>query len=164
MMLRLDMAYVRDRGVAEDVVQEARIVFLRTLDRFDGRSSVKTSLFGILANVARARRRRESRFISFTSLLGRFGNDSRRPSVDPERFVSSGHCRVPPPSLSELPEDVLESRETLAEVQAAIDTLAPGLARQVRTTIALAGKLDAESIPTEMQAELRRAFRHWKAR
>jgi RNA polymerase sigma-70 factor (ECF subfamily) len=78
-------------------------------------------------NVARARRRRESRFISFTSLLGRLGNDSRRPSVDPERFESSGHWRVPPPSWSELPEDVLESRETRAEVQAAIDMLAPGL-------------------------------------
>jgi anti-sigma factor RsiW len=35
--------------------------------------------------------------------------------------------------------------------------------RQLRKTITLAGKLDAESIPAEMQAELRRAFRHWKA-
>lgn len=36
--------------------------------------------------------------------------------------------------------------------------------RQLRKTITLAGKLDAESIPSEMQAELRSAFRHWKAR
>src|SRR5216683_2066382 len=60
-MMRLAMAYVRDRGVAEDVVQETWLTCLRSLERFEGRSSLKTWLFGILINVARSRRRKESR-------------------------------------------------------------------------------------------------------
>jgi RNA polymerase sigma-70 factor, ECF subfamily len=122
-MLRLAMAYVRDRETAEDVVQETWITFLRTLDRFQGRSSLRTWLFGILTNVARARRRRESRLVTFTSLLSLGGADWRRPTVDRARFASDSTCRTPPPSWSELPEKVLESRETLAEVQSAIDGL-----------------------------------------
>lgn len=132
-MLRLAMAYVRDRETAEDVVQETWITFLRTLDRFEGRSSLRTWLFGILANVARARRRRESRLVTFTSLLGLGGADSRRPTVDPARFASDGSWRTPPPSWSALPEQVLESRETLAEVQSAID----GLPARLREVIVL---------------------------
>jgi len=132
-MLRLAMAYVRDRETAEDVVQETWITFLRTLDRFEGRSSLRTWLFGILANVARARRRRESRLVTFTSLLGLGGTDSRRPTVDPARFASDGSWRTPPPSWSALPEQVLESRETLAEVQSAID----GLPARLREVIVL---------------------------
>ncbi|MGA7912436.1 MAG: sigma factor, partial [Candidatus Dormiibacterota bacterium] len=54
-LMRLAMAYVRDYGVAEDVVQETWLTCLRTLDRFEGRSSLKTWIFGILLNVARAR-------------------------------------------------------------------------------------------------------------
>jgi RNA polymerase sigma-70 factor, ECF subfamily len=129
-MLRLAMAHVRDRETAEDVVQETWITFLRTLDRFEGRSSLRTWLFGILTNVARARRRRESRLVTFTSLLGLGGADSRRPTVDRARFASDGSWRTPPPSWSELPEQVLESRETLAEVQSAIDAL-PAKLREV---------------------------------
>jgi len=126
-MLRLAMAYVRDRETAEDVVQETWITFLRTLDRFQGRSSLRTWLFGILTNVARARRRRDSRLVTFTSLLGLDGADSRRPTVERARFTRDGTWRTPPPSWAELPEQVLESRETLAEVQSAIDGLPPKL-------------------------------------
>jgi len=64
-MFRLAMTYVGDRGVAEDVVQEAWLTCLRSLDRFEGRSSLKTWLFGILVNVARSRRRKESRIVPF---------------------------------------------------------------------------------------------------
>ncbi|MHB8587346.1 MAG: RNA polymerase sigma factor [Candidatus Dormibacteraceae bacterium] len=39
-MFRLAMTYVGDRGVAEDVVQEAWLTCLRSLDRATGRRSV----------------------------------------------------------------------------------------------------------------------------
>jgi RNA polymerase sigma-70 factor (ECF subfamily) len=132
-MLRLAMAYVRDRETAEDVVQETWITFLRTLDRFQGRSSLRTWLFGILTNIARARRRRESRLVTFTSMLSLDGGDSRRPTVDRARFASDGNWRRPPPSWSEPPDKVLESRETLAAVQSAID----GLPTKLREVIVL---------------------------
>ena len=89
-MLRLAMAYVRDRGVAEDVVQESWLTCLRSLDRFEGRSSLKTWIFGIVMNVARARRRKESRILPFASLFKRDDSDRRRPTVDQSRFGADG--------------------------------------------------------------------------
>src|SRR6266851_4533134 len=68
-MLRLAMSYLRDRGAAEDAVQETWLTCLRTLDRFEGRSALKTWVFGILLNVARSRHRKESRILPFTSLF-----------------------------------------------------------------------------------------------
>src|SRR5579859_7717464 len=41
----------------DDVVQEAFVVVYRRLSQFEGRSSLKTWLFGIVLNVVRAHRR-----------------------------------------------------------------------------------------------------------
>src|SRR3989441_12441211 len=81
-MMRLAMTYLRDRAAAEDAVQEAWLTCLKTLDRFEGRSTFKTWIFGILLNVARARRRKESRILTFTSLFRRDGGET----VQPNRF------------------------------------------------------------------------------
>lgn len=43
---------------AEELVQDSFVAFLDALDRFEGRSSVRTFLFGILYNKASAYRRR----------------------------------------------------------------------------------------------------------
>jgi RNA polymerase sigma-70 factor (ECF subfamily) len=125
-MLRIAMAYVRDREVADDVIQEAWLTLLSTIHRFEGRSSLRTWLFGILTNLARARRRRESRLIPFTSFFER-GADSRGPTVDRRRFGADDRWLLPPARWSRLPENVLESQETLAELKAAIDMLPPKL-------------------------------------
>src|SRR5207244_12914066 len=79
-MLRLAMAYVADHHVAEDVVQEAWLTAIRSLDRFEGRSSFKTWISGIVINHARSRRRKESRFLTFTSLLRGDEADRRGPT------------------------------------------------------------------------------------
>ena len=73
------MTYVRDFGVAEEVVQEAWLTCLRSLDRFEGRSSLKTWIFGITMNVARARRRKEARILPFASFWKRDDSDGKRP-------------------------------------------------------------------------------------
>jgi RNA polymerase sigma-70 factor, ECF subfamily len=125
-MLRIALAYMRDRELADDVIQETWVTFLGTLDRFEGRSSLRTWLFGILTNLARARRRRESRFIPFTSMF-ELGMRSRGPTVDQRRFGADDRWKSPPSSWSQLPENVVESQETLAEVKAAIDMLPPKL-------------------------------------
>src|SRR5579871_1281255 len=88
-LLQLARSYVRDREVAEDVVQETWLQALRSASRFEGRSSFKTWLFGILINVARARRRRESRLLPFAAFFRRDGG-AAGPTVDPDRFNRDG--------------------------------------------------------------------------
>jgi RNA polymerase sigma-70 factor (ECF subfamily) len=124
-MLRLAMAYVKDRQVAEDVVQESWLTCLRRLDDFEGRSSLKTWIFGIVINVARARRRKEVRILPFTSLWRRDDSDSRRPTVDQSRFGADGMWRSAPRSWDNLPESKVLGMETLEHVKAAIDKLPP---------------------------------------
>jgi RNA polymerase sigma-70 factor (ECF subfamily) len=124
-MLRLAMTYVRDHGVAEDVVQEAWLTCLRSIDRFEGRSSLKTWLFGILVNVARARRRKESRILPFASFFRRDDSDSRRPTVDRARFGSDGMWSSGPHSWDNIPESKVLGDETLQHVRSAIDALPP---------------------------------------
>jgi RNA polymerase sigma-70 factor (ECF subfamily) len=122
-MLRIATSYVRDREAAEDVVQETWLTFLRSLGKFEGRSSLKTWLFGILMNVARARRRKDARLLPFTTLFSRDSADARVPAVDPDRFDAEGHWVRPPESWSQLPEERLLGRETLEHVQAAVAAL-----------------------------------------
>jgi RNA polymerase sigma-70 factor (ECF subfamily) len=124
-MLRLAMNYVGDRGVAEDVVQESWLTCLRSLDRFEGRSSLKTWLFGILVNVARARRRKESRILPFASFFRRDDSDSQRPTVDQSRFGSDGMWSTGPHSWDNFPESKVLGDETLQHVRSAIDALPP---------------------------------------
>ena len=117
------MNYVGDRGVAEDVVQETWLTCLRSLDRFEGRSSLKTWIFGIVINTARSRRRKESRILPFASFWRRDDSDGRRPTVDQSRFGSDGMWRDGPQSWDNVPESKVLGDETLQRVRAAIDAL-----------------------------------------
>ncbi|HVC75957.1 MAG TPA: sigma-70 family RNA polymerase sigma factor [Candidatus Micrarchaeaceae archaeon] len=140
-MLRLAMAYVRDPGLAEEVVQESWLTCLRSLEKFEGRSSLKTWLYGIVMNIARSRRRREARILPFASLWRRDDSDSRRPTVDAERFGGDGMWSSPPDSW---PESKLLSSETLLRVKAAIESL-PMKQREVITLRDVAG-LEASEV------------------
>jgi RNA polymerase sigma-70 factor (ECF subfamily) len=51
-MVRLALTRVRNRAVAEEVAQEAWVGLLRGIDRFEGRSSLRTWLFRIVINRA----------------------------------------------------------------------------------------------------------------
>jgi len=119
------MTYVGDRGAAEDVVQETWLTCLRSLDRFEGRSSLKTWIFGIAINIARSRRRKEARILPFASLWHRDESDRKRPTVDQSRFGSDGLWREGPRSWDNLPESKVLGDETLQHVRAAIDALPP---------------------------------------
>ncbi|MDX6659208.1 MAG: hypothetical protein QOJ55_30, partial [Solirubrobacteraceae bacterium] len=59
-MLRVARMYVRDRAVAEEVVQETWLAVLVGIDRFEARSSLKTWVFRILTNRAKTRGVREA--------------------------------------------------------------------------------------------------------
>jgi RNA polymerase sigma-70 factor, ECF subfamily len=124
-MLRVARMYVRDRAVAEEVVQETWLAVLNGIDRFEGRSSLKTWIFRILANRAKTRGQRESRTVPF-SALGGDSADPGEPAVDPDRFLAADDPRTPrawasPPR--DWPEDRLLAGETLDVVRQAIEEL-----------------------------------------
>ena len=127
LMLRIALGHVRTRAVAEEVVQEAWLGVLKGLDRFEGRSSLKTWILRIVANIARTRGAREARSIPLSSLATDSGEDE--PSVDPERFFGADHpmypggWSVPPHSWARMPEERLLAAETLEQVKAAIAKL-----------------------------------------
>jgi len=121
-MLRVARMYVSSRGVAEEVVQEAWLAVLKGIDRFEGRSSLKTWIFRIVANTAKTRGVREARSTPFSS----FADDES--SVSPERFLGPeerfpGHWAAPPASWAGIPEERLLAGETMDVVRRAIERL-----------------------------------------
>src|SRR6266480_5405319 len=128
-MLRLAMVYVRAWSVAEEVVQETWMAVLEGLNRFEGRSSLKTWLFRILTNCAITRAQREGRSIPFSSLEA-IDTDHAEHAVDPDQFLPadhrwSGHWVSFPSNWQEIPEERLLSQETRAHLEKAIKALPP---------------------------------------
>jgi RNA polymerase sigma-70 factor (ECF subfamily) len=126
-LVRIATLFVRDYGVAEEVAQETWIGVLRGLDRFQGRSSFRTWLFGILANQARRRGERERRVIPFSALSR--PPVGQEPAVAPDRFLPpgaeyAGHW-ASPPSHWDLPEGAFLAGEARREVERAIAGLPP---------------------------------------
>jgi RNA polymerase sigma-70 factor, ECF subfamily len=128
-MLRVARMYVPSQAVAEDVVQETWLGVLNGIDRFEGRSSLRTWVFSILVNRARTRGERERRTIPFAALAREEGEDDFE-AVDPTRFVSSGSdigaWASPPVRWWEEPERALDSAEAVARIQSEIDKLPEG--------------------------------------
>jgi len=127
LMLRIALTHVRTRAVAEEVVQESWLGVLQGLDRFEGRSSLKTWILRIVANRARTRGEREARSVPLSSLGPDLTEDE--PAVDPDRFFGADHARypggwsVPPHSWARMPEERLLAAETLEQVRSAIAKL-----------------------------------------
>lgn len=84
---------------AEEVVQETFVAFLSGLDRFEGRSSLRTYLFGILYHKAsnlRAKARREEATDDIESIVNaRFDADGMwsRPPRGPEALALDAETR-----------------------------------------------------------------------
>src|SRR3954449_5606787 len=116
-MLRVALMYVSSRAVAEDVVQDAWVGVLRGIGRFEGRSSLKTWLFRIVANTAKTRGVRESRSTPFSSL----GGDDE--AVDPDRFLGPGERF--PGHWAQPPEGRLLADEAVQVMERAIERLPP---------------------------------------
>ena len=128
-LLRVARAYVGSRAVAEEVVQETWLGVLRGLDRFEGRSSLKTWIFKILTNTASTRAASERRSVPFSSLADRETEEDGA-AIDPERFLPADHDRWPNhwalgPTAWPSPEDGLMSGETRRLIREAVETLPP---------------------------------------
>jgi RNA polymerase sigma-70 factor, ECF subfamily len=124
-MLRVAQMFVPTRTDAEEVVSDAWLAVLRGIGRFEGRSSLKTWLYRIVANTAKTRGVRESRSIPFSALAP---EGEGEPAVDPDRFLGSGErfpgqWGVPPQAWA--PEAELLGTEALEVIEHAIEQLPP---------------------------------------
>ena len=125
-MIRIARLYVGSVPAAEEVAQEAWLAVLQGLQRFEGRSTLKSWIFAIVANCARSRGERDRRTVPMSSLARE--EDEEGGSVPAERFRGDGHPRWPG-HWSQPPEawndDQLVSRETLQAIAGAMETLPP---------------------------------------
>ena len=124
-MLRLALTHVDRRAIAEEVVQDAWLTVLRTLHRFEGRSTLRTWVLGIVVNLARSRSRAERRSMQLASEF----------VVDPARFLAADHPRWPhhwaiEPVPWRTPEDDLLLEETRKVILQAVESL-PAAQREV---------------------------------
>lgn len=129
-MLRVALMYVANRAVAEDVIQQTWLGVLRGLDRFEGRSALRTWIFRILVNIAKTRGKTESRSVPFSALAETEVAEDE-PAVPPERFLlderdpAKGYWASTPRDWSTLPEERLLSAEAHAAIARAITALPP---------------------------------------
>jgi RNA polymerase sigma-70 factor (ECF subfamily) len=126
-LVRLALSFVSSRAVAEDVAQETWLGVLKGIDRFEGRSSLRTWIYRILTNTAKTRAQREGRSIPFASLGGDGGA-----AVDADRFLPTGQWTSLPQRWDELPESRLASLETRTLIDQAIEQLPPTQRQVIR--------------------------------
>lgn len=116
-LCRLARTFVGSPAVAEEVVQDTWLAVVRGVDRFEGRSTLRTWLFHILVNRARTTATRERR------------TDS---GIDPDadRFDGTGVWSDPPVPWTEQVDDRLAAERVAAVARDLLDTL-PDSQRQV---------------------------------
>lgn len=117
-LIRFAVTITRNTASAEEIVQDTWVSVLRGIDRFEGRSSLKSWIFTILINRARTRLRQDARLIPF---------DDAGPENDLHAaFDGRGKWTQMPALWDEVTaERVVEGRSVLAHVNAFIDDLPP---------------------------------------
>ncbi len=126
-LMRLALMHVPSRAIAEEVVQDTWLAVLNGIDRFEGRSSLRTWIASILLNNARTRGQRERRVLPFSFLRRRAEEGRDEPVVSPDRFQSvhdsyPGHWARPPAEWDS-PEERLSTEEARRVLLAAIAKL-----------------------------------------
>ncbi len=113
-MLRVARGYVPTVEIAEEVVQEAWIALIKGIDRFEGRSSLRTWLFTVMINIAKTRGVRERRDAD-AAIAAYTGA-----TVDPARFRTGedpwpGHrkAHAVPAAFPDSPEGSVLGRELI---------------------------------------------------
>lgn len=124
-MLLLARTYVSTDATAEDVVQDTWLAVIRGIDRFEGRSSLRTWVYRILVNTAKKRGVRETRTVPWSSLAT--ADEDLGPTVDPSLFRGTddqypgGWWSFPQEWRSS--ESSVLADEVRTQVQLAIDAL-----------------------------------------
>lgn len=96
-----------DAHQAEEVAQATFVTFIETAPRFEGRSTVRTWIFGILYRKLQEARRG-------------FAKDRKMDDIDEvfeSRFDERGHWSTPPAS----PDAAVDSEEAMAEIEGCLE-------------------------------------------
>ena len=120
-MLRFASTFVPSRAIAEEVVQESWLGVVRGISAFEGRSSLRTWLFSIVANCARRTGARERRHASI-------GLDEDR-GVPDERFGRNGAWVAPPVPWVEDSVERIAAGQVVASIRGCFNAL-PDAQRQ----------------------------------
>lgn len=141
-MLRVARGYVPSREIAEEVVQETWIALLKGIDNFEGRSSLRTWLFAVMINIAKARGIRERR--DADAAMAAFTGGT----VDPARFRAAddpypGHWKQgeEPSPFAETPEGSILGDELVDVARRELDKLP----ERQRMVVTLRDMLDFDS-------------------
>jgi RNA polymerase sigma-70 factor (ECF subfamily) len=113
-LVGLARQFVANHEAAEDVAQETWLAAVRSIGRFEGRSSLRTWLFQICVNRARSHGTREHRFVT---------SGADEPAVDRARFGSDGGWITPPQHWAERIDDQLEAAALVDHARKAIERL-----------------------------------------
>ncbi len=146
---RFARTFGADDALAEEIVQETWLGALQGIDRFEGRSSLKTWLFGILKHQARRRSARERRMVPFSSLAGDDG--ALEPVVDTLRFQGEEGCWPDHWALPPRPWEDGARRLAALESRRVIRSAIAELPDRQRTVVALR---DVEGLSSEEVCEL----------
>ncbi len=141
-LLRIALALLPNRAIAEEVVQDTWACVVDGLDAFEGRSTLKTWICRILTNRAKTRLIREARSVSFSALRD---SDSDEPAVDSARFSSDGRWAEAPCRWNyNTPEKLLMQKEAMGCLERALQEL-PAAQRAVVTLRDVEG-LDSDEV------------------
>jgi RNA polymerase sigma-70 factor, ECF subfamily len=121
-LVRLASTFVANRQAAEDVAQETWVAVIRGLERFEGRSSLRTWLFRICANRARSRGGADRRAVPTATI---------ETAVSRDRFDAAGMWTDPPRPWEDI-DDRLAAERLAPLVMRAMTDL-PEAQRQVVT-------------------------------
>ena len=151
-MVRIARLHVADESTAEEIAQEAWVAVLRGIDRFEGRSALRTWIFRIVSNLAKTRGVRERRSVPFSALLGDdpSGDDGMAPEdkfFPPDDPNRGGHWITYPEGWGDQEERIL-SAEARGVAEAAIAILPPRQ-RKVITLRDIEG-MDSEFVRNEL--------------
>ncbi len=143
-MLLVARTFVSTDASAEEVVQDTWLAVIRGIDRFEGRSSLRTWVYRILVNTAKTRGVRESRTVPWSSVPG---DEDRGPTVDPGLFQGAddqypGGWRSFPRAWQSS-ERIVVAGELRTMVRSAIDAL-PERQRVVLTLRDVVGHSSAD--------------------
>ncbi|MCV7298961.1 sigma-70 family RNA polymerase sigma factor [Mycobacterium barrassiae] len=141
-LLRVARGYVPSHEIAEEVVQETWIALIKGIAGFEGRSSLRTWLFSVMINIAKARGLRERRDADAAIAAYTDG------TVDPARFRGTddpypGHWKPDevPEAFPDTPEGSVLGGELVEVARREIDKLP----NRQRTVVALRDMLGFDS-------------------
>jgi len=122
-LIRLAIAFVSTPEAAEDAAQETWIALINGIERFEGRSSLRSWLFQVCANRARTIGTREHRTVPVEQI---------GPAVDAASFTTSGAWTSPPVPWPETAAELLRDSAAVERIRDSIDRL-PRMQRTVVT-------------------------------